>query len=125
MKQIFSIFIAILALCLWTASCTSLDEVNERIDQLENRVTNIEDALAALQRAYADGKIISSVNHIAEGDGGWLITFSDQSAIAVTQLIVEGLGSLMMDCFKNSTAWRSPSSGVIRLSSCSMLITLS
>ncbi|MBR5634880.1 MAG: CotH kinase family protein [Prevotella sp.] len=83
MKQIFSIFIAILALCLWTVSCTSLDEVNERIDQLENRVTNIEDALAALQRAYADGKIISSVDHIAEGNGGWLITFSDQSAIAV------------------------------------------
>ena len=35
------------------------------LEQLENRVTNIEDALAALQRAYADGKIISSVNHIA------------------------------------------------------------
>ena len=41
------------------------------------------------------------------------------------QEIDPGLGSLMIDSFRNSTAWRRPSSGVIRLSSCSMLITLS
>ena len=44
---------------------------------------------------------------------------------AHAQCIPVGLASLIMDCFKNATAFSNPSSVVIRLSSCSMLITRS
>lgn len=83
MKRLISFFVTISIFVFWTSSCTSLDEVNERIDLLEGRVTNLEDALAALQRAYNEGKIISSVDPVSEGVGGWLITFSDHSKITL------------------------------------------
>ena len=81
--QLLSVCITILTLALCATSCTNLDDVNERLDNLESRVSTIEDALTALQRAYNEGKIISSVDPISEKQGGWLITFSDHSTITL------------------------------------------
>lgn len=64
-------------------ACTDLDEVNGRLDDLEQRVSDIESAVDALQRAYADGKIITTVDAVTEGAGGWNVEFSDGSNIVL------------------------------------------
>ena len=47
------------------------------------RVNDLESAVAALQRAYETGKIITDIEKFEEGDGGWIIVFSDNSTIAL------------------------------------------
>ena len=54
-QQYFHIPLLLLG-CLLLA-CTSLDEVNERLDKLEEQVTELRSAVDALQEAYKDGKI--------------------------------------------------------------------
>ena len=39
-------------------SCTSLDDVNKRLDTLEEDVSDIKTALQALQIAYDEGKVV-------------------------------------------------------------------
>lgn len=68
------------------SNCTSLDEVNERIDNVEQRIDRLETAVKALQDAYSNGKIISSVSPITNAANqrfGWKITFSDDSSISI------------------------------------------
>lgn len=62
-------------------SCTSLDDVNKRLDTLEEDVSDIKTALQALQIAYDEGKVVSSVTPLSSAQGGWLITFSDGATI--------------------------------------------
>ena len=78
-KYILLLLLATLAL----VSCTDLDEVNSRLDQLETDVKDLKSALEALQRAYDDGKIISRVDPINSETGGWKVTFSDNSTISL------------------------------------------
>lgn len=76
-KYCLLLLVALLSL----ASCADLDEVNSRLDRLEADVRDLQSAIEALQRAYNDGKIISRVDPIDEGTGGWKVTFSDASTI--------------------------------------------
>lgn len=62
-------------------SCTNLDDVNNRLDALEDEVTQMQDAIKALQDAYSDGKVIMSVEQTQKEEGGWLISFSDGTSI--------------------------------------------
>ena len=62
-------------------SCTSLTEVEERLDLLEEDVSQIKDALNALDDAYRDGKVIMSVEPSLKEEGGWVIIFSDGTSI--------------------------------------------
>ncbi len=70
-----------LCVCSLFFNCTSVDGINDRLDKLEMRVDNLESAISALQQAYEEGKIITDVSKLEEGNGGWSITFSDYSNI--------------------------------------------
>ncbi|MBR2170391.1 MAG: hypothetical protein IJ952_08560, partial [Alistipes sp.] len=67
---------------LWTiiivlmtgGSCTDLTEVEGRLDVLEQEVSDIQDAIEALQVAYQNGKVIKSVEPSQNSNGGWIIT---------------------------------------------------
>lgn len=64
--------------------CTDLDDVNNRLENLEMTVSNLQSALNALQQAYDDGKLISYVTPVEGMDGAWVITFSDATSIRLT-----------------------------------------
>ena len=62
-------------------SCTNLDDVENRLDALEEEVSQIQDAIKALEDAYSDGKVILSVEPSQKEEGGWVINFSDGTSI--------------------------------------------
>ncbi len=64
--------------------CISCSDIKSDIEDLQNRVDNIESQLKALSDAYNSGKIIKDVSEYS-GDGhtGYTITFSDNSSIIV------------------------------------------
>lgn len=76
-KKLLSLF----WVCLLFA-CTDISGLESDIDKLNSRVTSLESALAALNKAHSENKLISSVTPTASGDG-WVITFSDQQTITV------------------------------------------
>ena len=59
-----------------TFSCTSLDEEEKRLDNLESTVKE-------LQLAHDRGKLVNQINQL-ENNGGWEIVFSDNSSIKVS-----------------------------------------
>lgn len=74
-------------LCITLASCLSneLDNVKKGLDELEDRVSAIEEAVNMLESAYKQGKLITSIESITCDDcgGGYLLTFSDGGTIAL------------------------------------------
>ena len=74
MKRIISLVVLLMAL----VACTDLSDVESRLNSLEERVDGLEAAVAALRKAYDEGRIITAVTRSADG---WLITFSDESTI--------------------------------------------
>ena len=56
-------------------SCTSLDDVEKRLD-------NLESAVKELQLAHDRGKLVNRINQL-ENNSGWEIVFSDNSSIKV------------------------------------------
>ena len=74
-------FCWLLTISFILTNCTSLDDVNKRLDTLEEEVTDLKSAMQALQTAYDDGKIVKSVTPLSSAQGGWLITFSDDTNI--------------------------------------------
>ncbi len=64
--------------------CISCSDIKSDIEDLQNRVDNIESQLKALSDAYNSGKIIKDVSEYSEaGQTGYTITFSDNSSIIV------------------------------------------
>ena len=62
--------------CLFLVCCNSLDDINNRLDKLETKITDLQSATDALQKAYADGKVIKSVSLVTaagEEADGWHI----------------------------------------------------
>lgn len=74
---------SIMLMAMLLSGCTDLDEVNGRLDRLETQVTDLQTAVALLQKASEEGKVISEVVPIDTGNGGWEITFSDGTAITL------------------------------------------
>lgn len=70
------LLLSVLSLIMY--SCSYGDDIRN----LQNRVDTLESAVAALEKAYSDGKIITDVK--ARGDEGFDITFSDHSTIFVS-----------------------------------------
>lgn len=80
MKDYFRVFIVVY---LFLLSCTNLDDVNNRLDTQEKNVSNLQAAILVLQRAYDEGKIVTKVTSLQTEEGGWLISFSDNSSISL------------------------------------------
>ena len=77
MKRLLILFSIILC-------CISCSDIKSDIEDLQNRVDNIESQLKALSDAYNSGKIIKDVSEYSEaGQTGYTITFSDNSSIIV------------------------------------------
>lgn len=68
--------------CLLMNSCTNLDDVNERVNNVESDVENLKTAVKQLQQAQNEGKLVKNVSHIVDKDG-WIITFSDGSSLTI------------------------------------------
>lgn len=71
----------LMATILMCNSCTSLTEVEERLDYLEQEVGNIKEAVTALQKAQEQNKSVKSVEPSESESGGWVITFTDGQSI--------------------------------------------
>ncbi len=79
-----SLFVAALFSSALLQSCKEdLSGIEADIKDLQERVDALETAVEALRAAYEDGKIISSVAPHPTKDG-WLVTFSDNSSISLT-----------------------------------------
>ena len=79
-KRLF-IILVILFTCM---SCARMDEMQGEIDNIKDRLDNVEAQLRALKSAYDDGKIITGVKAFSdENNSGWTITFSDNSEITI------------------------------------------
>lgn len=72
MKKMLSLCLIFTILFL---SCTSLDDVEKRLD-------NLETAVKELQLAHDTGKLVSKVSQL-DNNGGWEILFSDNTSIKV------------------------------------------
>lgn len=65
------------------SSCSDIDDLKSRVDTLESTVSDLQSATTSLQEAYDGGKVITSVTATKEGNGGWVVAFSDNSSITV------------------------------------------
>lgn len=64
---------------------SSCNKYEDDINEIKTEIAEIKDALSELQDAYSSGKIISSVTALeGEAAGGWIITFSDNTSIKIT-----------------------------------------
>lgn len=77
MKHLFLGFIFIISACLCLTSCKD-KEILGRLDKVEANISEIQSSINELKSAYADGKVIKSVQAM-EGSKGWIITYSDGS----------------------------------------------
>lgn len=80
MKKFYSLLI--IFACLFGA-CSDLSDINNRLDELEQDIIEIQDAIDALNKAYKDGKVIKSVEPSDNDAGGYVITFSDGQTIDI------------------------------------------
>lgn len=78
MKKLLLVLLTILSI---STSCTDLTEVENRLDVLEQEVTDIMEAVKILQSAYESGKLIKSVEPLENPSDGWVITFTDGNTI--------------------------------------------
>ena len=91
-----SVIAAFGATALLFTGCSTFDdtEINSRVDDLENRVTeletlvkqfnaNIQD-LQTIVEALEGSDVITSVEPTTDGDGGFIVTFQNHGAITVT-----------------------------------------
>jgi hypothetical protein len=63
-------------------SCTKYDEIEKRVDNLEQKIIDLQTALDILQSAYDAGIKITGIKSL-DDDRGWEISFSDHSVITV------------------------------------------
>lgn len=71
-----------LSLIILSFSCTKYDEIEKRVDNLEQKIIDLQTALDILQSAYDAGIKITGIKSL-DDDRGWEISFSDHSVITV------------------------------------------
>ncbi len=76
-------FLYVCLMGLLFSSCSSIDDLKSRVDTLESTVSDLKSATTSLQEAYDGGKVITNVTATQEGNGGWVVAFSDNSSITV------------------------------------------
>ena len=88
-------------------------DYSDRIEALTDNVSQLQDQVDNLKRAYESGKIITKVEPVTTEQGGWEITFSDNSTINIfsgkdgitpyIKIDVEGYWVVSYDDFKTFT----------------------
>lgn len=63
------------------SGCTDLDEVESRLDQVETEIDDLQSVTGLLQKAYAEGKVISGITALPDTEGGYVLTFSDGTTV--------------------------------------------
>lgn len=76
-------FLYVCLMGLLFSSCSDIDDLKSRVDTLESTVSDLKSATTSLQEAYDGGKVITSVTATQEGNGGWVVAFSDNSSLTV------------------------------------------
>ena len=80
MKKFILILYSIFTLC----ACSALEDVQQDVIELQDRVEKIESSLQKLQAAYSEGMIIKDVTRLSDVDEeGWTVLFSDNSSIVI------------------------------------------
>lgn len=77
MRLFFGFTIALASLFI-----TSCNDYDKEIDELQDRVTALENSVTQLKEAYQDGKIITKVESAAD-NSGYSVVFSDGSTIKI------------------------------------------
>lgn len=97
MKSIkYSLFMMASVLLMNLASCKNLDDIYDRLDNVETKVSDLETALTALKDSYNQAKIIKTVAPLSDGRLGWLVVFTDNTEI-------EFVDGVVADVTKNDT----------------------
>ena len=64
---------------------SACNRYEDEFNQIRTEIDQIKNAISELQNAYKSGKIISSINALEDEEpGGWLITFSDNTSIKIS-----------------------------------------
>ena len=87
MKTNFRVFLMIAA-AVAAIGCNSLDDLQERVDKIDNRVTALEKVADAINGNIAALQAIASgqaINGIEEKDGAYILTLSNGSTITLNQ----------------------------------------
>ncbi len=77
-KKIINLCFPLMLITLF--SCSRINEIEDRLDVVEQEVKTFKEAVKALESAYNDGKIITNVGSI---DSGFRISFSDNTSIDI------------------------------------------
>ena len=81
-KQSPILIILIALCCALFPTCNTLDVINNRLDELEADIRDLQTAVNKLKKAFDEAKIISSVEPITDSDsGGWILTRLDGCSI--------------------------------------------
>lgn len=82
--QLSAIAAALSLALLALISCSRLNELEEKVEWMQAKVTSLENAINSLQSAYESGKTISSiVRSYEDGLQGWKISFTDGTTLTV------------------------------------------
>lgn len=74
-----------LALLLFSVSCTDLDPVNERIDNLENELNELQAEINKIREAWESYKVVTDIQTLPDSEeNGWLLKFTDGSSIIIS-----------------------------------------
>lgn len=85
-KSKLTFYLRSLCLVFLIAACQNLDDINSRLDNVENEIVDIKTSIKLLEDAYNSGKVITNMTQLSDESGvstGWSITFSDDSSINI------------------------------------------
>ena len=79
MRKLFVVYALLCLIC----SCTDVSDFENRLDKLEQEVSDLKEAITVLDKACKDSKSIKSVEPLDNPSGGYVITFSDDKTIEI------------------------------------------
>lgn len=91
------LFLLLLLFSIINSSCNDLSGIEERLDALEQQVNNLQETVGALEMAYNNGLVISSVEPLDKSSDGWVMTFTNGKSIKIANVFDECLPYLLID----------------------------
>ena len=91
------LYLLLLLLPIMNNSCNDLSDIEERLDVLEQQVTDLQQTVDALEMAYNNGFSISNIEPLQDGADGWIMTFSNGKIIRIVNAENEYSPYLLID----------------------------